>query len=267
MSIFTTKKSREDCLFPVHLEKLRTEGGVPVPGKRAVVRENPEAILGVVSNRYRLVEHKSILEPFEESLKGVVSPEDWEVRVSLPKLGRAMFIKYILKDPNCKHEIAVGDTVEMYLELFNSYDGTMSFGYEVGANRLVCTNGLVAPEAVSKMHLRHLGHDYNSLRASIESSLDNFLPIVGKWRNWVNEPFGKEQVIEFFEKVPAPKKFKETIEDKYNSSEEHTKWSFYNALTWYSSHKVTARKTENERLAEKSYEYYAKMFYDFEENN
>lgn len=56
-----------------------------------------------------------------------------------------------------KEAIRKGDVVQLGISVRNSIDGTMSFGIDLFALRLVCLNGLIAPSTLFSYTVRHVG--------------------------------------------------------------------------------------------------------------
>ena len=116
---------------------------VPVPGKFAVVRDNPvtadkQDVLGVVGDAYHIVqneEHAGILNALVDE-----SGAHFETAGAIDG-GRKVFIT--MKLPG--HMMVGGvDRVDSYLAAVNSHDGTSSFQMMVTPVRIVCQNTLNA---------------------------------------------------------------------------------------------------------------------------
>lgn len=118
----------------VYQTDLLTDGGLPIPGFKANIRDTDDKVLGVVSDRYKVVQNREAFQFTEELLgKGV----RYETAGSLQE-GKKTWI--LAKLPN---EYIIGeDQISPYLVFFNSHDGAGSIRCAVTPIRVVCQNTL-----------------------------------------------------------------------------------------------------------------------------
>jgi phage/plasmid-like protein (TIGR03299 family) len=115
-------------------KELYTEDGSPVQGFYANVRDSDEKVLGVVSNRYRIVQNREAFAFTDELLgKGVT----YETAGSLRE-GRKTWI--LAKLP--KTYRLAEDKVTPYLVFSNTHDGSGAIKVAMTPVRVVCNNTL-----------------------------------------------------------------------------------------------------------------------------
>ena len=118
----------------VEQEKVCTEDGVLIPGYKVNVRSTDHAALGIVSDRYKVVQNEDAFAFTDELLgEGVV----YETAGSLQK-GRRTWI--LAKLP--QRYIISGDEITPYLVFMNSHDGTGAIKAAMTPVRVVCQNTL-----------------------------------------------------------------------------------------------------------------------------
>ena len=113
---------------------IQTEDGQPVSGFKANIRDQDSQILGVVTDRYKVVQNEDAFAFTDELLgEGVV----YETAGSLQK-GRRTWI--LAKLP--QRYIISGDEITPYLVFMNSHDGTGAIKAAMTPVRVVCQNTL-----------------------------------------------------------------------------------------------------------------------------
>lgn len=111
-----------------------TEDGIPIPGFKANLRDTDEKVLGIVTDRYKVVQNIDAFSFTDELLgEGVV----YETAGSLQE-GRRTWL--LAKLP--QRYIISGDEITPYLVFMNSHDGTGSIKVAMTPIRVVCQNTL-----------------------------------------------------------------------------------------------------------------------------
>ena len=105
-----------------------------IPGYRANVRSTDDAVLGVVSDRYRIVQNEEAFQ-FTDDLLG--EGVTYETAGSLQGGKKVWMLARLPR----KYLIA-GDQVEPYLMIFNSHDGSSGVKVAMTPIRVVCQNTL-----------------------------------------------------------------------------------------------------------------------------
>ena len=120
--------------WQVESRNIYSGTGAMIPGYRANVRSTDDAVLGVVSDRYRIVQNEEAFQ-FTDDLLG--EGVTYETAGSLQG-GKKVWM--LAKLPE-KYIIA-GDEVTPYLVLFNSHDGSSGVKVAMTPVRVVCQNSL-----------------------------------------------------------------------------------------------------------------------------
>ncbi|WP_313256628.1 DUF932 domain-containing protein [Lacrimispora sp.] len=113
---------------------IETEDGIPITGFKANIRDMDEKVLGVVSDRYKVVQNEEAF-AFTDGLLG--EGVTYETTGSLQE-GRRTWL--LAKLP--QRYIISGDEIEAYLVFMNSHDGTGGIKAAVTPIRVVCQNTL-----------------------------------------------------------------------------------------------------------------------------
>ncbi len=118
----------------VYQQDLVTMNGLEVPGFKANIRDSDDSVLGIVTDRYKVVQNHEAFKFTDELLgKGV----RYETAGSLQD-GKRTWI--LAKLPN--EYIILEDQISPYLVFFNSHDGSGSIRCAVTPIRVVCQNTL-----------------------------------------------------------------------------------------------------------------------------
>ncbi len=124
------------------VRRAAAKGEIPVP-------------TGVVSKRYVLVQHRSVVEALEHALRNAdVEPLDLRCRLTMSESGARMAMRvelpgrFAFNAPD-KHPMA------LTFECFNSVDRTVPLFALVGWFRFVCANGLVVGTTHASMRQHH----------------------------------------------------------------------------------------------------------------
>lgn len=115
-------------------KSIKTDDGIPVPGFKANIRDLDERVLGVVTDRYKVVQNNEAFS-FTDDLLG--EGITYETAGSL-QAGRRTWI--LAKLPH--RYIISGDEVTPYLVFMNSHDGTGAIKAAMTPIRVVCNNTL-----------------------------------------------------------------------------------------------------------------------------
>ena len=120
--------------WQVESRNIYSGTGAVIPGYRANVRSTDDAVLGVVSDRYRIVQNEEAFQ-FTDDLLG--EGVTYETAGSLQGGKKVWMLARLPR----KYLIA-GDQVEPYLVIFNSHDGSSGVKVAMTPIRVVCQNTL-----------------------------------------------------------------------------------------------------------------------------
>lgn len=120
--------------WQVESRNIYSGTGTMIPGYRANVRSTDDAVLGVVSDRYRIVQNEEAFQ-FTDDLLG--EGVTYETAGSLQGGKKVWMLARLPR----KYLIA-GDQVVPYLVIFNSHDGSSGVKVAMTPIRVVCQNTL-----------------------------------------------------------------------------------------------------------------------------
>ena len=237
-----------------------------------VVRDNPfednqRDILGVVGNRYRIMQNESLFEFADNLLDG---GGRWETAGSI-KSGRVVFGSLSLERETVLDPEGASDQINTYLLVHTSHDGSVSVQASVTPVRVVCQNTLnmALRGVIQSFKIRHT----QSLDGKVDEArraLDLSFNYMDKFEEEAKALFETEITVDKFAAIintlyPMPdvgsnkanitkweNKVKQ-IDEIYNSSTvdniRGTAWGAFNTLTerldWYR----TPRKGSGESVA------------------
>lgn len=140
------KVSKRDVFY-------RSEGGMnEYTDAKAIVREDNQAVLGIVGPRYSVIQNADAFEPLDEF---VDSGEMFYKSANSYKRGAVVSVDLSLTGEKSRHNIRVGDDIETLIRVITSHDGSEKFQARLVMNRLVCSNGLVRPHTCFAFNVKH----------------------------------------------------------------------------------------------------------------
>jgi len=253
--------------FKIRSEGVHTTSGLEL-NKLAVINDETDDVLGIVSPNYELVTNEMVNDLFLDSM---VNIEVKEVTDHMDAITRKWKRRFIFDGNGLNFEIIKGDFVGIALEIFNGYDARTAFGYELMGFRYVCSNVLVmGKQSLFKESYAHYVNNPEKLRVSYEMKFEMFKENVDIWKRWSEESFDEETFKEFVEgRSYLGEKAKVAMVDSYTrvlNSEglDATKYGAFNVLTFLATHETKARNGSNlfsnafkniNRMAADLYEY------------
>ncbi len=240
-------------------EPVCTGYGEPVEGYRANVRSTDRRVLGVVSDRYKVVQNVEAFRFTDELLgKGV----RYETAGSLQE-GRKVWLLARLP----REYIIAGERISPYLVFSNTHDGSGSVKVAVTPVRVVCNNtlNLALTTASRSFSMMHTG----DIRGKIEETRDTLF-LAEKYMDCLGVEFEQlrrqkvtdAQVREYverllpMEKEPTPIQSKNTLRlrqdmmKRYYDAPDLKKvgnnaYRFINAVSDFATHGKPLRRTAN----------------------
>jgi len=224
--------------FPVRLSEIKT-GDIVIPNKLAVIREDTNKPIGVVSDKYSLIKHSEAIEIFRDALKN----NKYEENIELIREGAQLFGTYKLTDMQI--EVAKNDNVAMQIILKNSYDGSKSFQLILGAFRVACSNGMVIGREFFSFSQKHI-----SVSNSLLNVKNNVSELISRFQD--NLPIMQEMHSKKLstssddlysnKNISMPKYLLKEARENFESNETQTVWNYYNSLTYAITHKMKKEK-------------------------
>ena len=229
---------------------------VEVLDKKAVIREDTQELLGVVSDRYQVCQNVDALS-FIESINDIKL-------LKAGALGTNNSTIYMIGQlPDVK---VLGDIITPHIIFQNSHDGTSGIKATICMLRVICQNQFVSTFADSPatISIRHRGELDDKLIAARQtlSSLYDYIAAYDKFANTqVLQKVDRKmfnRIIESYFKIPedATDRVKSNVLDcrkefviAYNAEDNQnfigTKFGVINAFSDYITHKDPMKKTSN----------------------
>ena len=240
---------------------LLTVDGYPVEGFKANVRESDDQVLGVVTNRYKVVQNQDAF-AFTDALLG--EGVRYETAGSLQN-GRRIWI--LAKLP--QRYIISGDEIAPYLVFMNSHDGTGAIKAAMTPIRVVCQNTLNLALATAKRSwsVNHVGDIEGKLEDAKDTLLyaGQYMAELGKEIDVLSRKrLTDRQVYEYIDALfPAEesitavqrknlRRLKEDVRMRYFDAPDlrdmsKTAYRFVNAVSDFATHAKPIRERRNYR--------------------
>lgn len=237
-------------------KNLVTDSGIVVPGFKANLRETDQQVLGVVSDRYKVVQNEEAF-AFTDALLG--EGVTYETAGSLQN-GRRTWI--LAKLP--ARYIISGDEVTPYLVFMNSHDGSGSIKVAMTPIRVVCQNtlNLALSTAKRSWSTNHTGDIKGKMEDARYTLLyaDQYMAELGKAIDKLNQQkLSDRQVLEYidslFPLIPNPsdkqirnmQKMKEDMKVRYFDAPDlqhvgKNAYRFINAVSDFATHAKPLRE-------------------------
>ena len=238
---------------------IYTEGRIQVPGYKANVRDSDGQVLGVVTDRYRVVQNREAF-AFTDALlgKGV----RYETAGSLQKGKKVWMLARLPKE-----YIITGERISPYLVFSNTHDGSGAVRVAVTPIRVVCNNtlNLALNTAKRSWSMIHTG----DIREKIQEAADTlfraeeYMDKLGREIEELrNIDLTDQQVKDYIEillpleKEPTPAQSRNTLrlrrdmEQRYYDAPDLQKvgsnaYRFVNAVSDFATHSSPLRRTAN----------------------
>lgn len=243
----------------VEQKNIQLCGGSKVPGYKANVRSTDGKVLGVVSDRYRIVQNADAFEFTDSIIGGDVRYE------TAGSLNGGKKIWLLAKLPET--EIA-GDKTEPYLCFSNTHDGSGAVRVCMTPIRVVCNNtlNLALDSAKRAWSVRHTGSLQNKMheaRACLRMANRYMGALAEKADRMANTTITRDQLNSILDEL-FPVDEHTTEREKQNIKKlrdeymvcyfapdlvkfQDTAWGAYNAMSDMITHNAPLRKTENYR--------------------
>jgi len=225
---------------------------------KAVVNQSTGKVVAVVSKRFQLVQHKTVMNAFLDVLSNYVSEDETEgfYRWTDTRSYLSVYFKHI--EPFEKDYFKLGILVT------NGVDGSMAIWTKFTALRLVCTNGLVSRETIEVVRTIHASTDFSDFMERLIGRFEKVIKGVDQYGEKITKTFEEWKGIEIDRKDAMkevakmdwlPKKATRIIYWKLPRDEKVTLYDLYNAITDYISNysgKNIEGRTEDLMKAEKA---------------
>lgn len=243
----------------VEQKNIQLCGGSKIPGYKANVRSTDGKVLGVVSDRYRIVQNADAFEFTDSIIGGDVRYE------TAGSLNGGKKIWLLAKLPET--EIA-GDKTEPYLCFSNTHDGSGAVRVCMTPVRVVCNNTLnlaldSAKRAWSVRHTGSLQSKMHEARSCLRMANRYMGALAEKADRMANTTITRDELNRILDEL-FPVDEHTTEREKQNVKKlrdeymvcyfapdlikfRDTAWGAYNAMSDMITHNAPLRKTENYR--------------------
>jgi hypothetical protein len=223
-----------------------------IPNRQVVARADTGQALSVVSDRYALVPHTTVLETIEQAFDGLdVGPVPRGVYTSA---GGAQ-MRAIYKFPALERSLKVNAIDRTYdrlcplIKVTNSLDGSSKISIEIGAFSFVCTNFAVGGSGVfaGGFLAVHAGViRIESVGDQLRQCLTNFDRILDLFGHWSEVMAGPEEHRVALEALPA--RYSEFLLAKRLAGS--SVFDVYNQATDFCTHQLRSARRALTLLAE-----------------
>lgn len=229
----------EKFMFPVVEKEVmhgNVNGGIPsnTTDYKAIVRKDNNRLISIMKNSYKVVENSEIIKPLLQQLHTLDT--SWYIDNSHSYVNDSQ-MRLQITFPELLYNDGKSD-IALSLFLSNSMDGSCGIKSMWGALRILCSNGMIYGEILSKYYHKHTkGFDISNLRSQVEATYDKIPVIKHRVEQMQNSKVTKDlwQLIENKLGKGVCKYVKER-EKEYKKAQDQ--WALYNILTYYISHLV-----------------------------
>lgn len=246
--------------WKVYQREVYTDSGIKIEGYRANVRNTDNKILGVVTERYKIVQNEEAFS-FTDALlgKGV----RYETAGSLQE-GKKVWLLARLP----KEYIISGEQISPYLVFSNSHDGSAAVRVAVTPIRVVCNNtlNLALRTAKRSWAMVHTGNIKGKIHEAQETLFmaEDYMSKLGKeFEELKRQKLSERQVKEYIELLlplektsslvtaKNVKKLRDDLRARYYDAPDlqdvggNNAYRFINAVSDFATHNEPLRRTAN----------------------
>ena len=238
---------------------IYTSSGIPIKGYKANVRDIDQNILGIVTDRYKVVQNEEAFK-FTDDLLG--AGVRYETAGSLQD-GKRIWL--LAKLP---HEYIIGgEQISPYLVFTNTHDGSGAIKVAVTPVRVVCSNTLnlaltTAKRSWSTIHTGDINGKMDDARETLQLA-GKYMNCLGKeFNNLQQKKISERKVMEFIEELlPEPDnasfqqkknvaRLREDMKRRYFDAPDlkdlgNTAYRFINAVSDFATHAKPIRETKD----------------------
>lgn len=133
----------------------------------------------------------------------------------------------------------------------NCFDGSSKCRIIYGDIDTYCSNGMITGQYDIEAQKRTSGFNLSSLVDSVQLNQSLHNRRKEKYQRWLTTLVNDETVLIYFEKLPITKKLKKDLFTTYQAESAirgENLWSVISAMTYYASHSMNVRRTNNDHL-------------------
>ena len=221
--------------FDVFEAGIRTNSGLAIPDKKALIRKNSEGekiYLATVSKNYKVVKHSEVVEKLESNMS--LLGNNVKIRTILGTDGKSMQRLYTLNDRSI--EVASRDYIAPVIRVVNSYDGS-----------------------TADRHFGLKGDVHELFDKTFEQLLAGFKKYTQVWSSWIGNGVNEERANLVIDYMPA--RIRPYLRDRMANDFKDDKWSLYNVFTAVITHDYIPSRSRSADLQKiKIGNYVTKLF-------
>ena len=243
-----------DTLFPVKevpaTYSFNEEAGISDvnqnTGYKFIVREDNNKVLSCMTNEYKLVTNKEIIDtaaPLMNKHRAIL--EESTVLAD----GQKSVWKWRI--PHMTIKVAENDLLNPEIIIKNSYDGSLQVHIMAGAFRIVCSNGLVIGVTLGQKNYKHSVNNKNLdfLDEAIDNTIDYSLSVGKEFELLAETKLDEKHIIKLVEMFPS--QMSQFLVEYLVARKPQNYWDLLNAGTFLATHKMrreyqSTHKTEQE---------------------
>ncbi len=220
--------------FPVSLQDIYTKSGKQVPRYRAVVRDDTDEPIATVSTKYKLIEHATVM---GEAMKYVQKLGNPTEKFYTSTKGDRAVGEFTYADKTLA--VRKGDMVGLRVYAESSYNGKQAIKVRIGGLRLVCMNGLMQPNDIFSLNVKHTG-DVEFKFPEPEEIMERFTKTIHTLSGYSQMELGSEKIREYAEMAVNEGVVVERAV-KAIKDEDRTVWDLYNHFTYHITHNESSK--------------------------
>lgn len=240
-------------------EDIYTDTGVKVSGFKANIRETDEKVLGVVTDRYRVIQNDEAFAFTDELLGQGVR---YETAGSIQDGKKVWLLAHLPHD-----YIIAGEKISPYLVFYNTHDGSGAIKVAITPIRVVCNNTLnlalnTAKRSWSAIHTGDIMYKMEDAKNTLFMA-EKYMEELGKeFDNLRKQKLSDKQVMDYIEllipvddKASAQQKkntqrLREDMKLRYFDAPDlkevgKNAYRFINAVSDFATHSEPLRKSSN----------------------
>ena len=217
-------------------------------GYKMIMRTDREQILSIMSNDYKIVTNKELI----DTAQPILDKHKAKLLEAIT-LGDGQKTIYKWTIPHIKIKVAEGDVLNPEIIIKNSYDGSLQVHILAGAFRLVCSNGLVIGVTLGKKNYKHNVNNKNLdfLDEAISNTIDHSLNVGSEFELLADTALDDKHIMQLVELFPS--QMSQFLFDYLIARKPQNYWDLLNAATFIATHKMKRNNESTHKLENKIY--------------
>ena len=241
----TLKKAAISIAGIAHVD--RSGGMMRTDNFQGILNSNNE-LISITSRAYKPINHFEI----DDMVMNEVGSKYGNVTrtFKIDMMDNKFVGRYKFND--ISYDIGRGDTIIPELTVRNAHDLRWCFESQIGAFRLVCSNGLVIGDIIDYARIKHVGVIKTNIKDVIYTSMTRFSETIDKWMSW-NREVPYSLVLQIMKDMKLSTRKSEELAGYLVSTlgtsattpaelQNVNLWQAFNVFTWYATHKLLSEQ-------------------------